>query len=183
MKWYISNINQYSLQDEEAKHDLEHIQEKLVGKLVHIGKTPPDNKDILWIDTRNFFDDEANIDNIPTFIDTELIQYIVQMVSALARRVNTLETEVIILKRQIAEGGGGGGTDGELNPRYTYLVTEDGFYLATEEGECFVLEQENNVAGGTDSELDSKYTYLVTEDNRYLATEEGKCFVLEQENK
>ena len=131
----------------------------------------------------NFFDDEANIDNIPTFIDTELIQYIVQMVSALSRRVNTLETEVIILKRQIAEGGGGGGTEGELNPRYTYLVTEDGFYLATEEGECFVLEQENSVAGGTESELDPKYTYLVTEDNVHLATEQGECFVLEQENK
>ena len=65
------------------------------------------------------------------------------MVSALARRVNTLETEVIILKRQIAEGGGGG-TEGDLDPKYTYLVTEDGFYLATEEGECFVLEQENS---------------------------------------
>ena len=95
--------------------------------------------------------------------------------------VNTLETEVTILKRQIAEGGVD--TDGELNPRYTYLVTEDGFYLATEEGECFVLEQENSVAGGTESELDPKYTYLVTEDNVHLATEQGECFVLEQENK
>ena len=65
MKWYISKINDYNLQDEEAQHDLDHIQEKLVGKLVHIGKTPPENKDILWVDTRNFFDDEANIDNIP----------------------------------------------------------------------------------------------------------------------
>ena len=110
MKWYISKINNYDLQDEEAQHDLDHIQEKLVGKLVHIGKTPPENKDILWIDTRNFFDDEANIDNIPTFIDTELIQYIVQMVSALARTVNTLETEVLLLKRHITGGGGGGGT-------------------------------------------------------------------------
>lgn len=181
MKWYISKINDYDLQDEEAQHDLDHIQEKLVGKLVHIGDTPPENKDILWIDTRNFFDSEAHINNIPTFIDTELIQYIVQTMSALARRVNTLETEVTILKRQIAEGGVD--TDGELNPRYTYLVTEDGFYLATEEGECFVLEQENSVAGGTGSELDPKYTYLVTEDNVHLATEQGECFVLEQENK
>ena len=43
MKWYISNINQYSLQDEEAQHDLEHIHERLIGKLVYIGDTPPEN--------------------------------------------------------------------------------------------------------------------------------------------
>lgn len=160
---------------------------------VWIGSTQPPNPNYLWVDTSNFFDENATVDNIPTFIDTSLIQYFKEQILALNNKIKVLQKD---LEKAIENGVGGNGNGGGGNNenqtvielKSNYLVTEDGIYLITEDGDYIVMEDseqdeytpddEGTVIEGGGS-VDLKSTYLTSEDGTYFVTEDGNYFITE----
>ena len=160
---------------------------------VWIGSTQPPNPNYLWVDTSNFFDENATVDNIPTFIDTSLIQYFKEQILALNNKIKVLQKD---LEKAIENGISGDNNSGGNNENQTvielksnYLVTEDGVYLITEDGDYIVMEDseydeytpddEGTVIGGGGSSVDLKSTYLTSEDGAYFITEDGNYFITE----
>lgn len=110
---------------------------------VWIGSTQPPNPNYLWVDTSNFFDENATVDNIPTFIDTSLIQYFKEQILVLNNKIKVLQKD---LEKAIENGVGDNGNGGNpVDLKSTYLTSEDGTYFITEDGNYFITE---------DSEID-----------------------------
>ena len=109
---------------------------------VWIGTTPPPNKKYLWVDTRHLVSgDDITMDNPPTFIDTQLIQYLKEQIGNFNTRIKQLER---IIKYGVSIGGGNnggdstGGDDSQLQG--TYFTDEEGNYFISEDGNFFITE-------------------------------------------
>ena len=168
---------------------------------VWIGNTPPDDKSCLWVDTRNMVidDDPSDItmDSYPTFIDTNLMQYMKEQIQTLHNKIKELQK--IIQNGNFGGGGGnngGGNNDDEgeiIQINGTYLVSEEGTYFITEDGDYIISEEsiveeytpddEGNYTGsGGNSggeEIVLKGTYLLDENGNYILTEDGNYVITE----
>ena len=165
---------------------------------VWIGNTPPDDKSCLWVDTRNMVidDDPSDITmgSYPTFIDTDLIQYMKERLQELNNKIKELQK---IIQNGNFEGGNNNGSNNDngeiIQINGTYLVSEEGTYLTTEDGDYIISEEsiveeytpddEGTSTGGGNNSGESitlKGTYLVDENGNYILTEDGNYIISEE---
>lgn len=130
---------------------IENINNENIG-LYHIGSEPPDDINMMWIDTS-----EGGID---LSFDSIIINELRLLISAMQNRIDKLEADVEYLK---INGGGSGGDTSEL------IILEDGDYLITESGEFVALE--SSVVAETFNILTQLGENMITEDDNNLILE------------
>lgn len=146
---------------------------------VWISSTQPPASNYLWIDTSNSYIEDATIDNIPTFIDTDLIQYLVELIATANNEINLLKKKVSFLEVQVEDlnqriEGGGGIVDNNI-----YITTEDGITLTTEDGLYFITEESDGIISGGNGVVNDKVEGFITEDGLNIITEDGNYIIPE----
>lgn len=120
------------------------------------GTTPPENTDLLWIDTSD--------DEFDSTIESPILDEFRAILSAMQEKINKLEEEVEYLKLN-----GGGTTPPPVGGDY-YIITEEGDIFITEDGDEIVSE--DYVESSTEN-------YLITETNETIITEDDFNIILE----
>ena len=159
---------------------------------VWIGTDTPPNKNYLWVDTRNLVSGEdVTMENPPTFIDTQIVQYLKEQIYTLNNKIKELQN--------IINNGNFGGNNGNNNNnnnnnndnngsyielKGTYMVDENGNYLLTESGDFIITEDSfvDSISPGEEGyyeEIELKGTYIVDENGNYLLTESGGFIITE----
>ena len=108
---------------------------------VWIGTDTPPDKNYLWVDTRNLVSGEdVTLENPPTFIDTQLIQYLKEQIYTLNNKIKELQDA--IQNGDFGDGGNDDDNDDESDTELkgTYIVDENGNYFLTESGEFIITE-------------------------------------------
>lgn len=148
----------------------------------HIGPTPPENTDLLWIDTSE--------ETVSKDFENLVLAEVREIITSMQEKINKLEAEVEYLK---LHGGGGGSTgpdkpdkpdkpDQPVNPDdpenpdnlLFAIVCENGEAILTESGEIILLE--SYTPPTTD---DTTKFAILTESGDILVTESGDTIVLE----
>lgn len=103
------------------------LEEFLMDKRYHIGSTPPENANLLWIDTS-----ESDLDES---LDSIIIEELKSIISAMQLKMNQLEEDIEYFKIY----GGTGGSNSTLGESFS-ILSEDGHVISTEEEEYIILE-------------------------------------------
>lgn len=93
----------------------------------YVGSTPPENTNLLWIDTS-----EGDLDKT---LDSIIIEELKTIISTMQNKINKLEEDIEYFKIN----GGIGGNDTTIDTNYS-ILSEDGNVISTEEGEYMALE-------------------------------------------
>ena len=159
--------------------------------LIHIGDTPPNGKypnymlkNILWVDTSVTNSEGYGDNDIPTFLDPPLMQYLIEQNASLTQQLLDYEKRLLDVERKIEEGwqgSGDGDSGGGSVDKNSYLATEDGDVFITEEGDKFITEDSDTSggSGGNSGGSNVGNNLMLTEDGKYLITEDGKNFMIE----
>lgn len=134
---------------------------KAAGGGFYTGVTPPEDTDLVWVDTTD--------DNIDNTVDSSIISEFRSILSTMQNKINKLEADVEYLK---LNGGGiispvDPGTDSSYS-----IICEDEDILITEDGDYIVLEEYQEVIT-----IDS----ILTESNENFITEDDFNIILEEE--
>ena len=140
---------------------------------VWIGKEPPRDKKVLWVDTRIIEADPNKQNTYPP-----IIKYLVDLVNKqnntiinLSSQLSLLENELETIKKAI--DGGGGIVDSN-----NYITTEDGNIFITEDGIPIISEESNN-SGEINPPITTIDRVFLAENGDYLLTEDGNYIELE----
>lgn len=108
---------------------------------VWIGTDTPPNKNYLWVDTRNLVSGEdVTLENPPTFIDTQLIQYLKEQIYTLNNKIKEIQDAIQNGDFGDGENNDNDNNEGDTELKGTYIVDENGNYLLTESGEFIITE-------------------------------------------
>lgn len=139
---------------------------------VWIGKEPPRDKKALWVDTRIIEADPNKQNTYPP-----IIKYLVDLVNkqnntiiTLTSQIGMLENEIETIKKAISGGG--------IIDDNTYLATENGDIIITEDGIPIISEESNNSGSGGEI-IPTIDRVLLDESGNYLLTEDGNNIKME----
>ena len=93
----------------------------------YIGDTPPENKDLIWIDTSGSSIDKA--------FSSVVLDEIRELISSMNKKILALESKIAYL-----EANGGGNSNTPITPSGNTLIMEDGFGLLLETNKKIILE-------------------------------------------
>ena len=139
---------------------------------VWIGKEPPRDKKALWVDTGIIEADPNKQNTYPP-----IIKYLVDLVNkqnntiiTLTSQIGMLENEIETIKKAISGGG--------IIDDNTYLATENGDIIITEDGIPIISEESNNSGSGGEI-IPTIDRVLLDESGNYLLTEDGNNIKME----
>lgn len=135
------------------------IMENGVGAKVkgyYIGTTPPEDVELLWIDT--------NSNSIDESLNSLIIEELKSIITTQNEKILMLENRVTYLETY------GGGT---IKPANTnYIILEDGSCLLLEDGQKLSIEQTDITITVTNLVTSENGEYLITEDSKRILKEE-----------
>ena len=154
----------------------------LANNPVLISNEEPPEDNYLWIDTQDSYydgdltyeedEETGELINIPTFIDTPLMQHLVDLIKGLSNEISSLKVVIKTLQGQIDDLYDRIGDGDNIVGNNNYLGSEDGITFITEDGDLFIAESGTSSNVNTSEGLLAENgTAILTEDGHYILPE------------